>query len=106
MNSRENRDKLFGLLTICRKAGQLALGFDPMKEALDGGRARAVLTAADISPKTEKEVRFFADKRGVPVRKTEMTLEEISRALGKKAGVLTVCGEGFAEKALSLCTEE
>lgn len=104
MNKQESPDKgLFGLLTICRKAGQLAMGFDPMKEALDGGKAHAVLIAADISPKTEKEVRFFSEKRKVPVRKTEMTIDGIYRALGKKAGILTVCGEGFAKKALSLC---
>ncbi|MDE6762308.1 MAG: ribosomal L7Ae/L30e/S12e/Gadd45 family protein [Oscillospiraceae bacterium] len=73
-DSHKVRD-LFGLLTICRKAGQLAMGFDPMKEALDGGKARAVFIAADISSKTEKEVRFFSEKRGVPVKKTEMTID-------------------------------
>lgn len=103
MNNAEKLNGLFGSLTMCRKAGQLAMGFDPMKEALDTGKAHAVIIAADISPKTEKEVRFFADKRGIPVRKTEAALEEINRFLGKKAGILTICGEGFAEKALSLC---
>ncbi|MDE6764561.1 MAG: hypothetical protein K2J73_12915, partial [Oscillospiraceae bacterium] len=52
---------------------------------------------------TEKEVRFFSEKRGVPVKKTEMTIDGIYRSLGKTAGILTVCGDGFAEKALSLC---
>ncbi len=96
---------LKGLLTICRRAGQLALGFDPMKEALAGGKARAVFVASDISPKTEKEVRFFSDKRGVPVIKAEMTIDDIYSALGKKAGIVTILGEGFAKKALSLCHE-
>lgn len=106
MNSEGKLNELLGPLTICRKAGQLAMGFDPMREALDAGKAHAVIIASDISPKTEKEVRFFSGKHGVPVRKTEMTLEGISRALGKKAGILTVCGEGFAEKILSLCGDE
>ncbi len=96
---------LKGLLTICRKAGQLELGFDPMKEALEKGKARAVIIAADISAKTEKEVRFFSDKRGVPAVKTEMTIDDIYSALGKKAGIVTILGEGFAKKALSLCRE-
>ena len=106
MNNTEKLNGLLGSLTICRKAGQLAMGFDPMKEALDAGKAHAVIIASDISPKTEKEVRFFSEKHGIPVRKTEMTLEGISRALGKKAGILTVCGEGFAEKILNLCGDE
>lgn len=96
---------LKGLLTICRKAGRLSLGFDPMKEALTEGKARAVIIASDISPKTEKEVRFFADKRGVSVKKTEMAIDDIYLALGKRAGIITILGEGFAEKALSLCRD-
>ena len=95
-------NKLMSLLTICRKAGQLELGFDPMKEALSGGKAQAVIIACDISPKTEKEVRFFADKKKIPVVKSEISIDDAYRGLGKKAGIFTVCGSGFAEKALSI----
>lgn len=94
--------KLMDLLTICRKAGQLELGFDPMKEALSGGKAQAVIVASDISPKTEKEVRFFADKKKVPVAKSDITIDGAYRGLGKKAGIFTICGSGFAEKALGI----
>lgn len=94
--------KLMNLLTICRKAGQLELGFDPMKEALSAGKACAVITASDLSPKTEKEVRFFADKNNVPTAKSEITLDEAYRGFGKKAGIFTICGSGFAEKALGI----
>ena len=94
--------KLMNLLTICRKAGQLELGFDPMKEALSAGKAYAVITASDLSPKTEKEVRFFADKKNVPTAKSEITLDEAYRCFGKKAGIFTICGSGFAEKALKI----
>ncbi len=95
-----------GLLSICRKAGKLVMGFDPMKEALAGGKACAVIIASDISPKTEKEVRFFSDKKNIPVAVTSMTLDEIHFVIGKKAGILTVCDKGFAEKALALCESE
>ena len=94
--------KLMDLLTICRKAGQLELGFDPMKEALASGKARAVITAADISPKTEKEVRFFAERKNVPTARSEITLDDAHMHLGKRAGVFTVCGEEFAKKALGI----
>ena len=85
--------KLMDLLTICRKAGQLELGFDPMKEALSAGKAKAVITASDLSPKTEKEVRFFAEKNNVPTAKSEITLDGAYRGFGKKAGIFTSCGE-------------
>ncbi len=95
-----------GLLSICRKAGKLVMGFDPMKDALAGGKAQAVIVASDISPKTEKEVRFFSGKKEIPVAKTSMTLNDVYYALGKKAGILTICDKGFAEKAISLCETE
>lgn len=95
-----------GLLTICRKAGKLVMGFDPMKDALAGGKACAVIIASDISPKTEKEVRFFSGKQNVPVARTAMTLDEVYYALGKKAGILTICDKGFADKAISICENE
>ena len=92
-----------GLLTICRKAGKLVMGFDPMKDALAEGKACAVIIASDISPKTEKEVRFFSGKKDIPVVKSDLTLDGIYHSLGKKAGILTICDKGFADKALSLC---
>lgn len=98
--------KLIGLLTICRKAGKLVMGFDPMKEALADGKACAVIIASDISAKTEKEVRFFSGKHNIPVSKTVLTLDGIHHALGKKAGIITICDNGFANKAISLCEEE
>ncbi|MCH5349382.1 MAG: ribosomal L7Ae/L30e/S12e/Gadd45 family protein [Oscillospiraceae bacterium] len=98
-------NKLLNLLTMCRRAGQLQMGFDAMKEALSGGKAKAVIIAADVSPKTEKEARFFADKYNVPAEKTDTSLDEILAALGKRAGLLTICDEGFAKKALSLCSD-
>lgn len=95
-----------GLLSICRKAGKLVMGFDPMKDALAGNKACAVIIASDISPKTEKEVRFFSGKKNIPVARTSMTLNEVYFSLGKKAGILTVCDKGFAEKALAICENE
>ena len=96
-------NKLLGLLTMCRRAGKLQMGFDAMKEALSSGKANAVIIAVDVSPKTEKEARFFADKYKVPATKTDTSLDEIYQALGKRAGILTICDDGFAKKALDIC---
>ncbi len=82
------------------------MGFDPMKDALAEGKACAVIVASDLSPKTEKEVRFFSGKKEIPVKKTSLTLNDIYFALGKKAGIITICDKGFAEKALAVCDKE
>lgn len=101
----QNSNRLLDLLTICRKAGKLEMGFDAMKEALAKEKAAAVIVAADISQKTEKEVRFFSDKKNVTVKKAGFTIDEVYSRLGKRAGILTVCDGGFAERAVTLCTE-
>ncbi|MGN0666405.1 MAG: L7Ae/L30e/S12e/Gadd45 family ribosomal protein [Huintestinicola sp.] len=100
MNS--NNDRIINLLTMCRKAGRIQMGFDPSKESLAEGKANIILTASDVSPKTEKEIRFFADKSGIPVMRIPYTIEEIGFGLGKKSGVLAVCDEGFSKKLKEL----
>lgn len=96
-------NKILNLLTICRKAGKLCMGFDPVKESIEKGKAKLVLLACDLSPKTEKEIRFFAEKKSdqsVKIITTPLTLDEFYFGLGKKAGVFAICDEGFA-KSLS-----
>ena len=96
------KTKLINLLTMSRKAGKAALGFDPMKEALASNKAAAVFIAEDISPKTEKEVRFYAAKTGTAVVRLPLTQNELYNGIGKKVGVITLCDKGFADKAALL----
>ncbi|MGN0604065.1 MAG: L7Ae/L30e/S12e/Gadd45 family ribosomal protein [Oscillospiraceae bacterium] len=98
-------NKLFGLLSICRKSGRMAMGFDMSKEAAEKGRAELIILASDISPKTEKEVRFFSDKHSVKTVKTNFTIDDFFHGIGKKVGIITVCDKGFAQKAQSLIGE-
>ncbi len=98
-------NRIINLLTVCRKAGKLIMGFDACKEALASKKARLILLASDISPKTEKEIRFFAGKAGVTTVKTNIRIEEFHAGTGKRAGVLCICDGGFAKKLIAL-TEE
>lgn len=95
-------EKVFGLLTICRKAGRMVMGFDPVKEAVMTDKAKVVFLATDISAKTEKEVRFFAGRKDIPVLSLGATIAEIEFAAGKKAGVIGICDDGFAKKLTEL----
>lgn len=98
-------NKLFGLLSICRKSGRMAFGFDMSKEAAEKGKAQLIVLASDISPKTEKEVRFFSDKYNVKTVKTGYTIDDFFHGIGKKVGIIAVCDNGFARKAESLIAE-
>lgn len=95
-------EKIMNLLTMCRKAGKMALGFDSVKESILKRKAELILLASDISPKTEKEIRFFADKNGIPAVKTGSTMEGFGMGIGKKVGVIAVCDKGFAGKTAQL----
>lgn len=97
--------KLTGLLGICRKAGKMAMGFDPMLEALSSGKASGILTARDISPKTYKEVCFHCQKKQIPVCTLPMTQEEIEFVLGRRAAVIAILDKGFSDRMQTLCEE-
>ncbi len=97
--------KLNGILSICRKAGKMAAGFAPMKEALDTGKVSSVLTTSDISPKTGKEVCYFCQKHGIPVQSLPMDMQQMGAAIGRKAAVIAVLDEGFSDRIRQLCAE-
>ena len=99
-------NKYLNLLTICKKAGKLVTGFDPAKEAVEKGKAKLILLASDLSSKTEKEIRFIAEKKAVTVMNTSLTLDDYYLGLGKKAGVFAVCDEGFAVSLSGLVSDK
>lgn len=97
--------KLNGILSICRKAGKMEIGFAPMKEALPTGKVSGVLTAADISPKTYKEVCFYCQKHSIPVQALELDMNQLGAAIGRKAAVAAVLDAGFFDRIRQLCAE-
>lgn len=94
--SLQQKRKTTDLLSICFKAGKAVKGFDSMKEAVLSGNVFCVLTAADASEKTVKEVRFVCGKADVPVFVTELEKAEIGKLCGKETAVIAICDKGFA----------
>lgn len=90
-----NNDPVLSRLGFARKAGKLSAGFLASKEACQKDIARLVIVGSDISEKSEKEIRYFS-KSLVPVKRVPYTLDEISRAIGIKAGIVSVNDEGFS----------
>ncbi len=99
-------EKWINLLTICRKAGKLVMGFDSAKEEVQSGRCKGVFITHDASDKTRKEVRFFCEKGNVPMSEVQLTMTDIQNAVGRKAGVLAVCDSGFAKRLKELAEEQ
>jgi len=81
-------------ICLCRRAGKLVIGFDAViKELASVKPGAGVVLAADVSPKTEKEVRFRAP--GTEVIRADFTMADAEGAVGKRAGVFLVTDAGL-----------
>ena len=86
------------LLTICRKAGKLELGMDPVKDACRNQKAKCVLVSTDISSKSLKEIKFVCKQENVKIFELDATMDEIWASLGKKVVIVGICDTGFSKK--------
>ena len=96
-------EQLLSLLGLVRKAGLLSLGFDSVKEAAQSRKAEIVFLANDLSPKTEKEAKFFLNKTNTRLLKLSATIDDFEHALAKRVGIISINEIGFAKKAEMLC---
>lgn len=98
-------NKVFGLLTICKRAGKLIMGMDSVKEAVADKSAYCVLVASDISMKSLKEVKYFLKGNGIKLLEIDETRKSIWDFLGRESVVLGICDEGFSKKLQTMCNE-
>lgn len=90
-------DPVLSMLGLCRRAGKLSVGTQAVTTSIKRKRARLVIVAADISPKTEKELRYTAKDSALDILRVRHSLFEVGHAIGIKAGVVSVEDEGFAK---------
>ena len=93
--------KTAGLLGLCRRAGKVSVGFDAVCAEVLRGTAALVLLAADLSEKTEKELRFAVRQRArrrPPLYRADVGKAELAHLLGasRPVGVCCVTDNGFA----------
>lgn len=95
--------KLTDVFGLCRRAGGLITGFDPVCESISAGKAKIVILAADISEKTKKEILFALKGKNIPLYRADETLDEINFAIGRRTGVICIEDENLAKLASPLC---
>lgn len=90
-------DNKLSTLGLCKKAGKLVGGFDPVAEEIKKPKSTAagILLANNVSEKTKKEVVFITEKFDKKLYILPFSMEEIGDVIGKKTGVLAVLDEGF-----------
>lgn len=94
--------KLLSLLGMATRAGKLCPGFTRCSGAIKSSKANLVIVCRDMSVKSVKEVRFLCEKFNIPLAESDITIEELSVAIGFKAGVCAVCDAGFARSIAAL----
>ncbi len=99
-------DKILSLLGICRRAGKLVIGADPSVDSINKHKSRLLICADDFSQKSSKSVLAAAHKNNVKTFTINRSKEEMSFALGKLCGVLSVEDKGFADKLTQLIENE
>ncbi|MBQ2135642.1 MAG: ribosomal L7Ae/L30e/S12e/Gadd45 family protein [Clostridia bacterium] len=91
-------NKVLTLLGFAAKAVKLSYGMSAVKYAIISGKARLVLTASDISPKSRKEIAYFCEKENVKyITLDNINMGTVSAAVGRKCGIISVNDSGFAD---------
>ena len=94
-------NKILSLLGFAAKAGKLSYGFEATLWSVKTAKARLLAVAEDISPKSRKEMHYYADKYNVKITVLEgIDIKTVSDAVGKKCGIVAVLDRGFADAIL------
>ncbi len=87
---------LLGLLGLGLRGGNVVIGVDAVRAALQAGRCRCVVLASDLSPRAGEKVARLADGIGVP-----RVTGPPAAALGERLGRPPVMAVGVTDPALA-----
>jgi len=94
--TRDQADKLLGLLGLARRAGRLGMGFSAVEKMVARGENPLVITASDLGASLKGKVSRWQPVRGVVA--DVLTGEDLARALGRdKLAVVGVSDSGFVK---------
>lgn len=99
-------DRLLSILGLCRRAGKLTSGADPVVDAINDGKAFVVLMASDFSPNSKKNILKASSQSSVKIFDINRTKDEVGFAIGKYTGVVAVTDRGFSDKIQELILKE
>lgn len=89
-------DSFLTHLGLCLRAGKLAVGEEPVRQALAEGRARVVFIAADASERTRRKLE--PKLGGVPLETVGAPKTAVGGALGREScAICAVTDKGFAQ---------
>ncbi len=91
-------NKILTLLGFASKAGKLSFGMDMSLASIKAGKSYLVVAANDVSDKSKKEINFHTQNKNVPfITLTDENIETVSKAVGRKCGIISVNDKSFAD---------
>ena len=91
-------NKVLTLLGFATKAGKLSFGMEAVKTSIKTNKSKLVVMANDVSAKSQKEIAFFTSNKEIEFLVLEnISITEVSAAVGRKCGIISVNDENFAE---------
>lgn len=99
-----NNKKYLSMLGMARRAGKLAMGHDMALKSIKARKAVLLLLAKDMSPRIEREFQKHIENYNcdIPIIRLDEDINELHRALGYKAGVITVNDNNFSRRITEL----
>ena len=88
--------RFLSILSLCRKAGKLAVGFDSVKEAVSRGDADRIFASTSLSPKTIKELQFICSRYNAEFISVPISPESFGKSVGKTTGTAAVRDNGLS----------
>ncbi len=95
-------DKLLLFLGLAVKAGEISFGYSMTEDDVKSKKARLVLVTNDVSERTDKNVTELCSAGGVELLRLDAGMDDIARAMGKRAGVISITNAGFARRVREL----
>lgn len=90
--------KVLALLGFASKAGKLSFGMNEAKISLERDKSKLIVVASDVSNKSQKEIKFSSAQKNVSVLIfNDISIESLSKAVGRKCGIISVNDNGFAD---------
>ena len=94
--------KLYSMLGICKKAGQLLMGADVVLESIAKGKIYIVLLTQDLSRRSSEKITSAAVHKSVKVVTVPLDMDEIGALTGKVSGIIAVTDKGLADAVESI----
>ncbi len=93
--------KLLSIIGLCKKSGNLSVGFDSCIESVNQKNSKLILITKDLSERTLNKLSVQLNNK-VPTCFINYSMEDIRQIVGKTSGIISINNDGFAEKIKQL----